>query len=141
MDAKEYKSPSLAADAVVLRQSKKVGLDILLVKRKNPPYGWAFPGGFIDVGETCENAARRELEEETGLKSNSARFLCIADDPARDPRQHVISTVYVVNINPGQTPVPRDDAKEVKWFNMYELPELAFDHLEIIKGHICYDAE
>lgn len=135
MEQKEYRNPSLAADAVVIRNAKGFA-EILLIKRKNPPYGWALPGGFVDYGEATDVAAIRELEEETTLKGYNAQLLTVASEPSRDPRQHVVSVVYTVDVYPGQEPKAADDAKEIRWFALNELPEMAFDHLEIIENYV-----
>jgi len=87
---KEYKSPSLAVDCIVMTPK-----GIVLIERKNPPHGFAIPGGFVDEGEILEDAARREMQEELNLKVEIVGRLGIYDKPDRDPRQHVISIVYV----------------------------------------------
>ncbi len=107
---------------------------IVLIERKNPPHGWALPGGFVDYGESLEEAARREAQEETGLDVELAWQLGSYSDPARDPRLHTISTVFVADA----TGVPRggDDAKVARVFGLDELPErLCFDHREILEDY------
>ena len=132
MNAKEYKSPSLAVDAIVVRPKQKAS-EILLIKRKNPPHGWALPGGFVDYGESTEAAVLRELKEETNLDGWMVRLVHVASEPDRDPRQHVVSVVYAVSVKDVSVAKAKDDATEFGWFRLDNLPELAFDHLEIIR--------
>lgn len=131
MNEKVYRNPSLATDAIVVRYNLN-RLQILLIKRKNPPYGWALPGGFVDYGEATDIACIRELKEETNLDADRVRLFKVASDPDRDPRQHVVSIVYLAHVKDNSVAEARDDATELKWFNMVDLPELAFDHLDII---------
>ena len=128
MDKKEYKCPSIAADIIILCDGNKIAL----IERKNPPYGWAIPGGFVDYGESLESAAAREAKEETSLTIDVLGQLKTYSDPERDPRQHVISTVFIATAY-GQTPKAADDAKNIKLFDLNNLPtELAFDHTTIL---------
>jgi len=123
--------PVLTVDTIVLDSTKK----ILLVSRKNPPYGWALPGGLVDHGEFVEAAAIRELQEETGLIAGSVTFFLIADNPRkRDSRFHAVSLVYHVPYFTG-TAKAADDAKEVGWFEYKDILELdiVFDHKDTIK--------
>lgn len=107
---------------------------IVLIKRKNPPHGWAIPGGFVDYGETAEEAAVREAKEETNLDVELVRLLGVYSDPARDPRFHTISTVYVAKAS--GTPVGQDDADEARVFTKDSLPDdLAFDHRSILDDY------
>lgn len=107
---------------------------IVLIKRKNPPYGWAIPGGFVDYGETLEEAAVREALEETSLKVELVRQFHIYSAPDRDPRQHTIATVFIGRAE--GTPVAADDAKEVGIYTKDNLPEeLAFDHRKILSDY------
>lgn len=107
---------------------------IVLIERKNPPHGWAIPGGFVDYGETVEEAAVREAKEETGLDVTLTRLLGVYSDPRRDPRHHTISTVFVASAE-GQ-PVADDDAADAGVFTRDCLPErLAFDHRKILKDY------
>jgi ADP-ribose pyrophosphatase YjhB (NUDIX family) len=109
---------------------------IVLIRRKNPPPGWAIPGGFIDYGETVEAAAIREAKEETGLDVTLVRLLGVYSDPARDPRHHTISTVFVATAM--GTPVGADDAAEAAVFTKDFLPdEIAFDHRRIIADYFA----
>ncbi len=108
---------------------------VLLIMRKNPPFknAWALPGGFLDVDEDLENCALRELEEETSVKLSQLNFVGVYGNPNRDPRGRVISVAYaaLVNINQHE-PKAADDAKNVGWKNLEDLPTLAFDHQQII---------
>ncbi|MDD5434912.1 MAG: NUDIX hydrolase [Nitrospira sp.] len=107
---------------------------IVLIKRKNPPYGWAIPGGFVDYGETLEEAAVREALEETSLNVELVRQFHVYSAPDRDPRQHTISTVFIGKA--AGTPVAADDAKEAGIFTKDNLPEnLAFDHAKILDDY------
>lgn len=113
---------------------------ILLVKRKYQPYQgmWAIPGGFLEYGqETLEQAAVRELKEETNLATNERylKLLGVYSHPKRDPRGHVISHVFIAGKCEG-IPKACDDAKELRFFSLYNLPELAFDHKQIIEDYI-----
>lgn len=107
---------------------------IVLIKRKNPPYGWAIPGGFVDYGESLEEAAVREAGEETGLRVELKRQFHTYSDPKRDPRTHTISTVFVAS---GEgTMKGADDALEARVFGKENLPaDLAFDHGQILKDY------
>ncbi len=123
-------SPVLAADVLVINSKKEV----LLIKRKNQPYGWAVPGGFVDLYETMEHAAIRELAEETGIKAdiNKLQLLGIYSNPKRDTRGHTVSGVYVYFSD--DLPKADDDAEDAKYFNINKLPEnIAFDHKDILK--------
>lgn len=124
----ERKVPFSTVDIII-----KVKDGIVLIKRKNPPYGWAIPGGFVDYGETLEDAAVREAKEETSLDVTLLRQFHTYSEPGRDPRHHTISTVYIASAE-GE-PQAADDAVEAGIFsNMDSLPEdMAFDHREILK--------
>jgi ADP-ribose pyrophosphatase YjhB (NUDIX family) len=133
MKEKLYENPSLAVDAIVTREIQGYP-EILLIERKNAPYGWAFPGGFVDVGESTEAAVCRELHEEVNLYGYDPELICVASDPQRDPRQHVVSVVYKVQWR--GTPEAADDAKNYAWFDFDKLPTLAFDHAEILEENM-----
>ena len=110
---------------------------ILLIKRRNPPFKnkWALPGGFVEYGEKTENAVIREVYEETGLKTKVIELIGVYSDPNRDPRGHTISIVYLLEVINGKL-LSGDDASDVKYFNMKQLPDLSFDHEQIIKNDL-----
>lgn len=109
----------------------------MLIKRKNPPYGWAIPGGFVDVGETMENAATREAREETGLIVRLQVLLGMYSDPSRDDRGHTATAVYIAEAR-GQ-PIAADDAEAVDVFAQNSLPSpLAFDHALVLADYWRY---
>src|SRR6478609_9398603 len=114
----------------------KITDEILLIKRLNEPFKdcWALPGGFVDEGEDLEQAARRELFEETNIETDEMNQIGAFGKPNRDPRGHMISVAYQTNLIDNQIVKAKDDAKDVKWFSISDLPELAFDHLDIIKS-------
>jgi len=135
MAIQDYPHPALTAD-VVLFALEASRLQVLLIRRDAPPFEgrWVFPGGFVDVGELPRHAARRELEEETGIRDVSLGQLRTFGDPGRDPRGHVVSVVYVGVMATDQ---PRraeagSDAAEAQWWSVDELPPLAFDHADIM---------
>lgn len=110
------------------------GEGVVLIRRRNPPLGWAIPGGFIDVGERAEDAARREAREETGLEVELAALLGVYSDPDRDPRGHTLSVVYTATAT--GTPQGADDAAEARVFALDALPApLAFDHARILADY------
>lgn len=125
----EYKNPLPTVDIII---EYKGGL--VLIKRKNPPFGWALPGGFVEYGESLETCAVREAKEETGLDIELLRQFHTYSDPKRDPRFHTITTVYIAR---GKGDLKAgDDAKEVGLFYHDSLPEnIAFDHREILNDY------
>ncbi len=124
----DYKKPSLTVDGAIIKNEK-----ILLIKRKNNPFKnrWALPGGFVEYGEKTETAVKREVFEETGLETNVKKLIGVYSDPGRDPRGHTISIVYLLDIKKGKIN-SGDDAIDAKFFNLYNLPDLSFDHNKII---------
>lgn len=123
----------VTVDCVVFKQSRN-GLKLLLVQRKNEPFkdGWALPGGFVDDGEDLEDAAIRELEEETCVRIDSAEQLKAFGKPGRDPRHHTVSVAFMAFVDEHTIATAADDAKAVEWFDTDDLPALAFDHADII---------
>ncbi len=124
-----YKSPKLTTDGAILEDNK-----ILLIKRKNEPFKgkWALPGGFIEYGERVEDAVVREVFEETGIITAIKDLVGIYSDPNRDPRGHIITVVYQLNMKGGVLKA-EDDAADAKFFKINDLPELAYDHNIIIE--------
>lgn len=125
----QHRNPLCTVDAIIETEE-----GILLIKRKDPPLGWAIPGGFVDYGESLEDAIRREAKEETGLDIKLIRQFHTYSDPERDPRHHTISTIYIATAS--GKPEAGDDAKEVGIFNKDSLPEdIAFDHRQILEDY------
>jgi 8-oxo-dGTP diphosphatase len=118
-------TPAIAVD-IIIELADRPGRPIVLIERRFEPYGWALPGGFVDVGERLEEAAVREAGEETCLEVRLLALLGCYSDPARDPRGHTVSPVYVAEAR-GE-PRAADDAKNLRVFRPDELPPLAFDH-------------
>jgi ADP-ribose pyrophosphatase YjhB (NUDIX family) len=111
-----------------------INSEIVLIERKNPPYGWALPGGFVDEGETVEDAVVREMKEETNLSLENLQQFHVYSDPLRDPRGHTVSVVFTA-IGVGE-PKAQDDAKEIGLFTSDTLPEdIAFDHRRILSDY------
>lgn len=128
-------TPLLAAD-IVIELKDRPERPIVLIQRKNPPYGWAIPGGFVDVGETVENAARREMKEEVSLEVDITGLLGVYSRPDRDPRGHTVTIIYTGEAS--GTPVAADDAKAVGCFTQDNLPSpLAFDHSEVLADYFA----
>jgi ADP-ribose pyrophosphatase YjhB (NUDIX family) len=113
----------------------RTGAGIVLVRRRFPPLGWALPGGFVDAGESLEQAAVREALEETGLAVRLGRQFHTYSDPARDPRRHTLSTVFLADAD-GE-PRGGDDAAEARVFPAAELPALVFDHAQILADYLA----
>ncbi len=125
----------VSVDAVVFGYSSQTGLSVLLIKRKKEPFQhcWALPGGLVKDNESLEEAVERELHEESGVSINYLEQLYSFGKPDRDPRNRVISVAYFGLVSPEAfTLNASTDAEEAKWFSMLELPDLAFDHAEIL---------
>ncbi len=125
-----FRNPVPTVDIII-----EVGEEIVLIRRKNPPYGWALPGGFVDYGESYENAAAREAVEETSLTVENLTQFHTYSDPGRDPRQHTASTVFIGQA--GNEPKAGDDAAEVGLFSEDNLPDLVFDHARILVDYFA----
>ncbi len=129
-------TPLLAADTII-ELINLPGDPVVLIERKNEPYGWAIPGGFVDVGESLEAAAVREAKEETCLDVELLSLLGIYSNPARDPRGHTVTAVYVAQST--GTPIAADDAKSLDFFTLDRLPSpLAFDHQMVLADYQRY---
>ena len=132
-----YERPALTVD-VVLVASVDGQYRVLLIRRKNPPFEgrWALPGGFVEPHEPLEDAARRELWEETGTRPARLEQLHTFGTPGRDPRGWTVSVVYLALLGEGESgagqPQSGDDAAEVGWFDLLAPPPLAFDHADIL---------
>jgi len=123
------RNPLLTVDAII-----EINQGVVLIKRKNPPEGWAIPGGFVDYGETLEEAAIREMKEETSLDINLVRQFHTYSNPDRDPRHHTVSTIFIATAT--GTPEAADDAIDIGIFTSDTLPaEIAFDHRQILEDY------
>ncbi len=133
MPLEDYPHPSVTADVVIFTR-REDDLQVLLIKRGHPPFEgrWAIPGGFVEVGESLEEAARRELEEETGVRDVHLEQLHTFGDPDRDPRGHVITVAYLALVPPATPTRAGDDAAEARWWPARDPPPLAFDHAGIL---------
>jgi 8-oxo-dGTP diphosphatase len=129
----DYPRPAVTVDvAIVTREPKP---RVLLIRRKQAPFAgsWAIPGGFIDMEETLEESARRELREETGVETADLEQMYTFGDPGRDPRGRTVTVAYLARVNPDEVrPVAADDADEVGWFPLDALPPVAFDHEKVL---------
>jgi 8-oxo-dGTP diphosphatase len=130
----QFKNPLPTVDCIIELPGERV----VLLRRKNPPIGWALPGGFVDEGEPLHVAAVREAREETGLEVELVEQFFTYSDPRRDPRKHTLSTVYIGRAQ-GE-PVGADDAAEARAFPLDGLPqqELCFDHGTILSDYLAY---
>lgn len=128
-----YRNPVPTVDVIVHRPDDR--RQVLLIERKNPPHGWALPGGFLDYGEYASDGAIREVLEETGLDVSERlyRLFHAYSAPDRDPRQHTLSLVFLADSD--GTPKGGDDAAEARFYGLDELPELAFDHAQILADY------
>jgi 8-oxo-dGTP diphosphatase len=129
----DYPRPAVTVDAVIVTREKRPR--VLLIRRKHDPFAgmWAIPGGFVDMDETLEAAARRELCEETGVRVKSLEQIHTFGDPGRDPRGRTISVVYLCRVDAAAVqPRAADDAAEVAWHRLEQPPPMAFDHAAIL---------
>lgn len=127
-----YRNPLPTVDIII-----EVAGGIVLIERRNPPHGWAIPGGFLDWGETVETCACREALEETGLVVHLKELFYVYSDPRRDPRHHTITTVFIAEA--AGVPMAADDAKNAGVFSASSLPfPLAFDHGKILADYFRY---
>lgn len=128
----EYKNPRLTVDGVIIDNNK-----ILLIRRKNEPFKgkWSLPGGFVDYGETVENAVIREMMEETNLLVKIKGLVGVYSSPDRDPRGHTVTVAFMMSIISGEAK-GGDDADDAKFFELEKLPELSFDHEKIINDAV-----
>ena len=131
---KSYKNPLPTVDIII---ETKDG--IVLIERKNRPFGWALPGGFVDYGESLEQAATREALEETGLQITLKQQLKTYSAPDRDSRHHTISTVFIATAD--GSPRAGDDAAKADIFAQQNLPRLVFDHAKILADYFRYKSE
>jgi 8-oxo-dGTP diphosphatase len=132
MPSYEHPRPALTADVVLIAPDRSA---VLLIRRGNPPFEgrWALPGGFVEMDEDLEPAARRELAEETGLAAGPLVQVGAFGRPGRDPRGRVVSVAFTgAPAAEDAVPEPASDAAEARWFPLDDLPGLAFDHAEII---------
>jgi 8-oxo-dGTP diphosphatase len=129
-----YPRPALTVDGVIFRKNENE-TEVLLIRRLHAPFEgcWAFPGGFVDMDETLEEAVVREIEEETGLTGIKFSQFHTYGDPGRDPRHRTVTVVYTARADENQNASANDDASEVGWFNIMQLPEMAFDHGKIMQ--------
>ncbi len=124
-----YRNPIPTADIII-----RVSNGVVLIKRKNPPHGWALPGGFIDYGESAEHAAVREAREETSLDVSNLKLFGVYSAPDRDPRHHTLTVVFTAEST--ETPKAGDDAAEIGVFSRESLPTpIAFDHAKILQDY------
>lgn len=131
----EYPRPAVTAD-IVLFHAAKTGLEVLLIRRAKEPFKdqWALPGGFVDENESLEDAAARELLEETGLRRARFKQVGAFGDPGRDPRGHTVSIAFAAILKSRPQAEGSDDAKEAAWHPVKRLPKLAFDHKKIVRA-------
>ncbi len=138
MTAKEYQNPTPTVDAIIHDKENR----ILLVKRKKEPYKnyLSLPGGFVNYGETVEDSVKREVKEETSLIVEPIGILGVYSDPGRDPRGHVMSTVFVCLNLENKIEEAGDDANELCWIDATEITkqDLAFDHKQILRDYLTW---
>jgi 8-oxo-dGTP diphosphatase len=147
MSSGTYRNPAPTVDIIIEigdessddSDDSRATRQIVLIKRKNEPHGWAIPGGFVDYGESVASAARREALEETSLEVELVELFHVYSDPARDPRGHTVSTVFIARS--GGTPIAADDAAGIGVFTRDTLPDdVVFDHPRILDDYFAYVA-
>ena len=132
----EYRNPAPTVD-IIIELVDKPSRPIVLIERKNEPFGWAIPGGFVDYGESIESSAIREAKEEVSLDVELVEQFYVYSDPTRDPRQHTLAIVFIATAK-GE-PVAADDAKNLGIFHQWDLPQnLCFDHDRIMEDYWNY---
>lgn len=129
----EPRNPAPTVD-IIIELADRPERPFVLIERKFEPLGWAIPGGFVDYGETAEQAARREALEETSLTVTLLELLYVYSDPRRDPRKHTLSVVFVAEAT--GTPRADDDAKNIGLFSAGTLPALCFDHDRVLNDYL-----
>jgi len=129
----QFPRPAVTVDIVLFHRLQR--LEVLLIKRRKEPFKdrWAFPGGFVDENESLENAAARELQEETGLKGIKLEQIGAFGDTGSDPRGHTVSVVFAAVLEKRQEARAADDASDAQWHSARRPPKLAFDHQKILK--------
>lgn len=142
----EYRNPTPVVDIIITKHNHLNKLLILLISRKNEPFGWALPGGYVDEGESFEHAAIREAKEEVSLDIWLDELFYVYSDPNRDPRQHNTTTVFIGHRSSmGQKELAADDAREAKYMTKREIKKLivtnqiSFDHTRILIDFFQYD--
>ena len=129
------RNPYLTVDIIIEIEDENGEQGVVMIERKNPPYGWALPGGFVDYGESLEAAAVREAREETSLDVELIRQFHAYSDPERDERQHNVTVVFIARPLGGALEA-RDDARRAGVFGENSLPpEIAFDHADILSDY------
>lgn len=130
------KTPYLTTDGIIELYEDDKFKGIVLIERKNDPKGLALPGGFVDVGESVEEALVREMQEETNLKVEISQLLGVYSNPERDPRFHTASAVFIAKAK--GTPLGGDDAKKAKVYKLEDIPmdQLVFDHADILTDYL-----
>lgn len=128
----EYPRPAVTTDCIILRG--KDPMEVLLIQRKHEPFmgKWALPGGYVEIDEDIPEGAKRELQEETGLDKVDLVQFRTYGKPGRDPRGRTVSVVYYGFVDQDEKAIAGDDASNVRWFDITDLPALAFDHAEIL---------
>jgi 8-oxo-dGTP diphosphatase len=137
MQNKQPRNPYPTVDGIILVPGASAHADgVVLIERRNPPFGWALPGGFVDYGESCEHAVVREMKEETNLDVVLTGLLGVYSDPSRDPRFHTMSVVYSAVARDVSLLEAGDDAGQARIFPLDDLPDLAFDHGRILSDYM-----